>query len=221
MQTRPAHISRACRKALPSITAFRHQPSPCVRVVRGFVFAILMATFAVGGVYSGAFSPNGGSGSWTCAFGPLNSGSYSSLNGFYRSARFTRDELPPRLLNWLERFQYERLRTPSGLLLSVAFTIRQSMDCDALELTSAILLAHLEYDAIAPVSSEYRHVVAGVDVEGPAARLKFDGTEYLPAEMTEEVDLGQAPTCMPKTNGWIGMHAGSQYAGGAAIGPTD
>jgi hypothetical protein len=131
-----------------------------------------------------------------------------AVNGFYRSARFKRDEIPPHLLGWLQSFEYERTGTLSDLLSPVSCTIQQSGDCDALGLTYAILLEHLGYDAILLVSSEYRHALAGVDVDGPGARFTFDGTEYLLAEMTTEVDLGQIPANMADPNKWIGVQVG-------------
>ncbi len=132
----------------------------------------------------------------------------AAVNGFYRSARFKRDEIPPHLLNWLQGFQYERTGTLSDLLSPVSCTIQQSGDCDALGLTYAILLEHLGYDAILLVSSEYRHALAGVDADGPGARFDFDGTEYLLAEMTEDVDLGQIPANMADPNKWLGVQVG-------------
>ncbi len=131
-----------------------------------------------------------------------------AIHGFYRSARFSRAEIPPHLLGWLQSFEYSRTGTLSDLLSPVSCTIQQAGDCDALGLTYAILLEHLGYDAILLVSSEYQHALAGVDVDGPGARFDFDGTEYLLAEMTEEVDLGQIPADMADPNKWIGVQVG-------------
>jgi hypothetical protein len=58
------------------------------------------------------------------------------------------------------------------------------------------------------VSSEYRHALAGVDVDGPRARFDFEGTKYLLADMTTEVDLGQIPANMADPNEWIGAQVG-------------
>jgi hypothetical protein len=58
------------------------------------------------------------------------------------------------------------------------------------------------------VSSEYRHALAGVDVDGPGARFTFDGTEYLLAEMTTEVDVRQIPANMAGPNKRIGVQVG-------------
>ncbi len=131
-----------------------------------------------------------------------------SIHGFYRSARFSRAEIPPHLLGWLQSFEYSRTGTLSDLLSPVSCTIQQAGDCDALGLTYAILLEHLGYDAILLVSSEYQHALAGVDVDGPGARFDFEGTKYLLAEMTEEVDLGQIPANMADPNKWIGVQVG-------------
>jgi hypothetical protein len=131
-----------------------------------------------------------------------------SIHGFYRSARFSRAEIPPHLLNWLQSFEYSRTGTLSDLLSPVSCTLTGSGDCDALGLTYAILLEHIGYDAILLVSSEYKHALAGVDVDGPGARFDFEGTKYLLAEMTEEVDLGQIPARMANPNGWIGVQVG-------------
>jgi hypothetical protein len=42
-----------------------------------------------------------------------------------------------------------------------------------------------------------------VDVAGEGARFEFEGTRYLLAEFTEEVDLGMIPRNMADPSKWI------------------
>ena len=131
-----------------------------------------------------------------------------AIGGFYKSTGFSREEIPPHLLGWLQSFEYSRTGTLSDLLSPVSCTLQQAGDCDALGLTYATILEHLGFDAVLLVSSEYAHALAGVDVSGAGARFSFDGSEYLLAEMTDQVALGQIPARMADPNKWMAVPLG-------------
>jgi hypothetical protein len=112
-------------------------------------------------------------------------------------------EVPAALLSWFQSFDYSRTGSLSDLLSPVTCFLERAGDCDSLGLAYVILLQHMGHDAILLISSEYGHALAGVDVPGAGARFEFDGTQYLLAEFTEEVDLGMIPRSMADPSKWI------------------
>ena len=72
-------------------------------------------------------------------------------------------------------------------------------------MTYVILLHHLGVDAIIMASDRYAHAMAAVDTFGPGARFEFEGRQWLVAEMTAEVALGQIAADVADPAGWIGV----------------
>lgn len=126
-----------------------------------------------------------------------------SLEQHFEENDVAEDEIPARLLDRLQSFEYSRTGSLSDLLSPVTCFVEQAGDCDSLGLAYVILLQHMGYDAILLVSSEYSHALAGVDIEGEGARFEFEDTEYLLAEFTEDVDLGMIPQDMADPGKWI------------------
>lgn len=126
-----------------------------------------------------------------------------SVKQHFDDAGVGEDEIPAELLSWMQSFDYTRTGSLSDLLSPVTCFLERAGDCDSLGLAWVILLQHMGYDAILLVSSEYGHALAGVDVAGEGARFEFEGTEYLLAEFTEEVDLGLIPQDMADPSKWI------------------
>ena len=126
-----------------------------------------------------------------------------SVKQHFDAAGVGEDEIPAELLSWLQGFDYTRTGSLSDLLSPVTCFLERAGDCDSLGLAWVILLQHMGYDAILMVSSEYGHALAGVDVAGEGARFEFEGTQYLLAEFTEEVDLGLIPRNMADPSKWI------------------
>ncbi|MFP4153018.1 MAG: hypothetical protein ACLFSV_09240 [Alkalispirochaeta sp.] len=116
-----------------------------------------------------------------------------------------RDEMPARILGWLQSAEYKRTRSLSDLMSPSACLLEFAGDCDSLGITYVILLHHLGFDAILMASIEYAHAMVGVDVAGEGARFPFSGKEWLVAELTEEVAIGQIAQEMSDIGGWIGV----------------
>jgi hypothetical protein len=127
----------------------------------------------------------------------------ADLEAHFRSAGAGRQEIPERLLDWLQEFDYSRTGTLSDLLSPTTSLITQTGDCDALALVYIILLHHMDYDAILLVSNQYAHALAGVDIAGDGARYQFEGTDYRLAELTADVAMGMIPRDMADPAGWI------------------
>jgi hypothetical protein len=120
-------------------------------------------------------------------------------------AGVAREDMPARILEWLQTAEFERTRSLSDLMSPAACLVNFRGDCDSLGLTYAILLHHLGFEAIMMVSAEYSHALVGVDVPGEGARFPFRGREWLVAELTEEVGIGRIAQEMSDIGGWIGI----------------
>ena len=116
-----------------------------------------------------------------------------------------RSDYPAVLLQWLQGAEFVRTGDLSDLMSPGACLVSYSGDCDSLGLTYAILLEHLGFDAILMLSAEYEHAMVGVDVPGDGARFPFSGRNWLVAELTADVALGQIAAEMADPAGWIGV----------------
>ncbi len=127
----------------------------------------------------------------------------ADLEEHFRNAGVARSEIPARLLDWLQEFEYARTGTLSDLQSPTSSLMTRTGDCDALALIYIILLHHMDFDAILMVSNQYAHALAAVDVEGAGARYEYEGTGYLVAELTVDVELGMIHQEMADPAGWI------------------
>jgi hypothetical protein len=121
------------------------------------------------------------------------------------AAGVPREEMPARILEWLQSARYERTASLSDLMNPSSCLVAFAGDCDSLGLTYAIILDHLGFDAILMASIEYAHALVGVDVAGVGARFPFEGRQWLVAELTEEVGIGRIAEDMSDIGGWIGV----------------
>lgn len=127
------------------------------------------------------------------------------LRAAFEADGIPRVDIPHELLPWLQSFEYVRTGGVSDYAPPLACLATQSGDCDSLAMVYVILLHHLGFDAILMVSTEYGHAMAGVDAMGPGAHFPFEGTDYLVAEFTAPVALGQIAADMADPAGWIGV----------------
>lgn len=116
-----------------------------------------------------------------------------------------RVDYPHELLAWLQGFDYERTGGLSDFQPPVSCLVNSSGDCDSLALTYVIILHHLGFDAIMMASNVHAHALAAVDAHGGGARFPFEGRQWLVAELTADVALGQIDARMADPAGWIGV----------------
>jgi hypothetical protein len=116
-----------------------------------------------------------------------------------------RVDQPARLLTWLQEFQYQRAGGVSDFLPPIVCLASATGDCDSLGMTYVILLHHMGFDAILMVSDRFSHALAAVDVHGPGARFEFEGRQWLVAELTADVPIGQIDARQADPSGWIGV----------------
>ena len=112
------------------------------------------------------------------------------------------DEMPQKLLTWVQGFEYKRT-AGSDLISPISAAAYHVGDCDSRALLYIILLNHYGIDSALMVSSVYSHAMAAVDIEGPGARMLIDKKGYLVAETTADVALGQIASDMADPANWI------------------
>ena len=133
-----------------------------------------------------------------------------TLDERFRAEGATYYDVPERILDWLQTFEYLRTGTLSDFMAPLVAINEQQGDCDSLAMIYAILLHHLDYEAIIMVSAEYSHAMVGVDMPGKGARFPYDGREWLVAELTVDVEIGMIDQTMSDIAGWIGVRVGEE-----------
>lgn len=114
-------------------------------------------------------------------------------------------DYPAQLLSWLQEFQHERTGGVSDFLPPVVCLASSTGDCDSLGMTYVILLHHMGFDAILMVSDRFSHALGAVDVPGAGARFEFEGRQWLIAELTADVPIGQIDASQADPSGWMGV----------------
>jgi hypothetical protein len=109
------------------------------------------------------------------------------------------------LLAFVQNFEYDRTWNLADFAAPQEVLISGTGDCDSLAILYVILLKHYGVEGILMVSSRYSHALAAADVTGPGARFPFEGTNYLVAETTAPVSLGQIEASMSNVEGWLGI----------------
>lgn len=149
---------------------------------------------------------------WSRYYRMIYRDNYARLEPIFRAVErvveqqgLSREEIPRKLLSWIQSFTYTRTNSLSDLLSPVATAVEQTGDCDSRGLLYASILHHLGIDAILLVSSKYKHSVVGVDTPGKGARYPFEGTQYLIAETSDQVSIGLIPQEMSAREGWLAI----------------
>ncbi len=111
------------------------------------------------------------------------------------------EQIPQRLLSWVQGFEYQRTGG-SDLISPLSAAAFQVGDCDSRVLLYILLLNHYGIDAALMVSTVYSHAMAAVNIEGPGARVDVGGTGFLVAETTANVAIGMIAADMADPANW-------------------
>lgn len=130
---------------------------------------------------------------------------YGALQQYLRPDELSKREIAEELLRWVQGFEYRRLATVSDCLTPLQAAVENAGDCDSRGLLLTIILHYYGIDAILMVSGAYAHSMTGVDVPGRGARFEYNGTAYLVAETTDQVEIGLIDQAMADPSGWIGV----------------
>lgn len=115
-------------------------------------------------------------------------------------------DLPQAMLTWLQNLKYSRKGGISDLSTPWETLKTGEGDCDSRALIYAGLMHHFGYSTILMVSSTYGHGMAAVDISGPGAKFPFQNRQWLVAELTAKVSLGQIPQDMADPGQWLGVN---------------
>lgn len=110
-----------------------------------------------------------------------------------------------KLLKTIQQFTYVRDHYGSDFVDLVTATINGIGDCDTRCLLLALVLSQLGIDSVLFVSPEYSHSVLGVQIFGSGAKMQVDGTNYLIAETTANVELGKIAADLADPAKWFSV----------------
>ncbi len=122
-----------------------------------------------------------------------------------RNTTISRALWPQRLLTLLQGFEYKRRGGTSDIDGSQTVLATLAGDCDSLALVYLAVLDHWGTPGILMVSQVYSHAMAALDLQGSGARFGFEGKNYLVAELTADVNLGQIDASQADPAKWLGI----------------
>jgi len=125
-----------------------------------------------------------------------------------QDVKANRVSLAAGMLKFVQGFKYIRTATTADLLSPLSAASRLSGDCDSRGLLYLILLHHIDIDSVLLVSTRYHHSAVGVGIVGRGAKINFEGRNYMYAEVTDNVAIGQVPKSMADPSGWIPIKLG-------------
>lgn len=122
-----------------------------------------------------------------------------------QSMEWNPQEQAQALLAWLQSFDYVRKGGLTDLSTPWEVLKEGKGDCDSLALMYLAILDHLGQRGILMVSSTYKHAMAALDLAGDGARFPFANNNWLVAELTATVTLGQIDSTMANPDEWLGI----------------
>jgi hypothetical protein len=109
------------------------------------------------------------------------------------------------VLDWVQRFEYERNLEGSDFTNLVSAAIDGRGDCDSRAMLWALILNHSNIQAAMMVSPQYGHAMGLADLGGAGARFELEGKSLLVAETTARVPIGLIAEDMSVTDYWLGI----------------
>ncbi|MBN1797315.1 MAG: hypothetical protein JW822_01980 [Spirochaetales bacterium] len=131
------------------------------------------------------------------------------LQDYLQAATDNRTELVSVLLEWIQRFIYGQNQGITDITPPLQAVLTHSGDCDTRAVLFLILLHHMKIDAVLLVSDRYKHSAVGIALEASGAKLKFNGKQYVFAELTTQVALGMIAQSMADPSGWYIFRLGN------------
>jgi len=110
-----------------------------------------------------------------------------------------------RAFKLVQGYQYERSLKGSDFLNLVTAITEGRGDCDSRAMICAILLSKTDIRAAMMISRQYSHAMGLIDVNGNGARFEAQGTQWLVAETTANVDIGLIAQDVSDPKYWLGV----------------
>jgi len=108
-------------------------------------------------------------------------------------------------LSFVQGFVYERHITNSDFINLVTAVTEGRGDCDNRAMLWAIILSQANIRSAIMVSRNHSHAMGLADVPGNGARFEADGTRWLVAETTANVDIGMIAQEISDVESWLGI----------------
>lgn len=135
--------------------------------------------------------------------GRLRQAAFDIYNALAPSCKDSTD-LAQKLLNWTQKFKYEREKNSSDFTSLPSILLGSGSDCDSRSLLLAVLLQAMNEDAIFFVSSEFKHAIAGFASDHPGFSFTVNGIQYLTGETTVKgVSWGKIDGTQTDFSKWI------------------
>jgi hypothetical protein len=110
-----------------------------------------------------------------------------------------------RALAWVQGFKYERNLAGSDFVNLVSAATEGRGDCDSRAMLWAVILMRANIPAAMMVSREYSHAMGLADIPGVGARFESGGINWLVAEATVRVAIGQINQEVSNPEHWLGV----------------
>jgi len=110
-----------------------------------------------------------------------------------------------RALKLVQNYKYERSTSGSDFINLVTAITEARGDCDTRAMIFAIVLSKADMRAAMMVSHQYGHAMGLVDIMGEGARFESNGTQWLVAETTADVDIGLIAQDASDPKYWLGV----------------
>lgn len=112
--------------------------------------------------------------------------------------------LAQKLLSWTQTFTYEREKASSDFADLPSILMGGGSDCDSRSMLLAVLLTHMNQDAVIFVSAQYSHAMAGFVSSHPGHSFTVNNKKYLMGETTSlGLTWGKISSDMDNQSAWI------------------
>lgn len=110
------------------------------------------------------------------------------------------------LLLFVQNFKYERHHEGSDFINLPQAFLEQRGDCDCRALLMVLMLKQMNYDGVLLVSGTKSHSMAGINLpESSGAFFSYNGINYLLAETTAHIPIGEIVDAMPTQEDWFAV----------------
>lgn len=114
-------------------------------------------------------------------------------------------EITAKVLAHVQNFNYVRDHQGADFVDLVTACATSTGDCDSRSLLMSVVLAQLGIKTVLFVSPEYSHAVCGIAISGKGANMRVSNKDYLLAETTAHVPIGQIAADIADPRKWFAV----------------
>jgi hypothetical protein len=109
------------------------------------------------------------------------------------------------VLQWVQSFDYERVREGSDFINLISAATEGRGDCDNRAMLWALVLKQAGIPSAMMVSRHYGHAMGLAELPGSGARFELEGQKLLVAETTAKVSIGLIGETVSDIEYWLGI----------------